>query len=98
MRGSDLTSVQSVRPISDVHDSARVRRVCRQVMNVLDYDRIWSGPSGEISFERAVLRCIETIVRSGEQDESVLLERVLDLFATARTRRIMFPMLNRTGS
>lgn len=50
-------------------------------MDVLDYDQIWSGPSGKAILHAAVMRCIEKIFRSGEEDEQVVLHRTLALMS-----------------
>lgn len=68
---------------------ASARRLSRMAMDVLECDRIWTGSMGEAATEAAVLRGVEIMIRSGEQDEALILERVLEIVCGGRLTSVL---------
>lgn len=58
-------------------------------MDVLDYDRIWTGPMGEVATQAAVVRGVEMMVRSGERDETLIVQRVLEIVCGGRLTTVL---------
>ena len=56
---------------------AQVRRVSGRVMNMLDSDPVWMGPTGKIAIFAAVQRNVASMVKAGVTSEKGLFEAAL---------------------
>lgn len=63
-------------------------------MDMLDHDRIWTTPMGEVATHAAIVRSVEILIRSDEQDEMLIIERVLQIVCAGRLSDALRGKLN----
>jgi hypothetical protein len=68
----------------DPERRACARRLSRRIMVMIDYDRIWSAPMGDVAIRAAVVHRVEALLIAGEQDEALIIGQALQTVCGGR--------------